>query len=515
MGLYWAITGFSGYSMKYPYEFRHVVTSLICAVCGLAIFAVVIAYMSTLLKLMGTSHQAHMDQVEALVTFCDHTKIGEDFTLSLLEYHRMLWGKTRQAHPDQWADLFAEVDAAQDTSLQLPGDLSQEMRYFANFPAVEGVPALRALRDPSFIVRVISLLEVHFGSPSEPIFLRGTSDDTAGGNSGMWFLASGSAEARVGGTLIETFAAGGTEAYWGEIVSLGLSETQGADVFLTEYSILYHMPSEDFRALVEHDDSGIADSEFRAVAARRFAAVLEESNPKRSDSPRNGDHVSVRSASFLAAVRKRFSSLRPSSRPDSPGAPPRRSALGLVAGTSTRSFRAHSDLDIESPSSLTPNRGSSKFALAAAALGISRGHSAMPALPAPPNAKSDVDKRSRESIGSSLCGSLPSECGSEGRRKKVSIQHNTGEISPRRNSQRGPSRNLSSPVLAFHGTSPGFRQPTYGSAQLAPQEPAAALNVPAVGSVYSSFGGSRGSKGSRGSRGSETGLNPSPLPQSL
>eukprot|EP01065_Artemidia_motanka_P021790 TRINITY_DN26028_c0_g1_i1.p1 TRINITY_DN26028_c0_g1~~TRINITY_DN26028_c0_g1_i1.p1 ORF type:complete len:1665 (+),score=439.36 TRINITY_DN26028_c0_g1_i1:67-5061(+) len=272
MGFYWAITGFSGYSMIWPLELRHVVVSLVCALCGLGIFATVIAYMSTLLKLMGTSHQAHIDQVERLVTYCEHTNVDEEFVKSLLQYHRMLWLKTRQAFPEQWADLFAEVDQAVDSSLQLPGDLAREVLYFSNFRVVENVPVLRSGCNPSFIAMVVTHVKAHYGAPGEPLFVRGGGRDTAGDNSGIWFLVLGTAEASIGARVVEELGAGD---HWGEIVGLGLSETQGADVRLLEHSELYHMPLDDFQALVEHPHFDGVDADFRAVAARRQKLILE------------------------------------------------------------------------------------------------------------------------------------------------------------------------------------------------------------------------------------------------
>eukprot|EP01062_Namystynia_karyoxenos_P028241 TRINITY_DN2142_c0_g2_i1.p1 TRINITY_DN2142_c0_g2~~TRINITY_DN2142_c0_g2_i1.p1 ORF type:complete len:1804 (+),score=451.15 TRINITY_DN2142_c0_g2_i1:83-5494(+) len=282
MGVYWAINGFAGYSMKWPQRTPHYVVSLICSVCGLGIFATVIAYMSTLLRLIGTSQQAHYDQVERLVSFSEYTDMDDEFLTDLIQYHRMLWAKTRQAYPDQWADLTAEEGMAVDSSLQLPGDIAKEMCYYTNYRVVESIPALRSGCDPSFTVKVVTHMSQHYGAPGEPLFTRGTTDDsTIGGNAGLWFLVQGSAEASIAGESVEFLGAGD---FWGEIVALGKAETQSADVRLLEYSEVYHMPREDFSELVGHPDYELAAAEFRETAERRQEAILQAARRKRADS---------------------------------------------------------------------------------------------------------------------------------------------------------------------------------------------------------------------------------------
>eukprot|EP01062_Namystynia_karyoxenos_P028240 TRINITY_DN2142_c0_g1_i2.p1 TRINITY_DN2142_c0_g1~~TRINITY_DN2142_c0_g1_i2.p1 ORF type:complete len:1780 (+),score=399.42 TRINITY_DN2142_c0_g1_i2:65-5404(+) len=279
MGFYWAMQGFSGYSMQWPTHMRHVLVSLVCAVGGLGIFATVIAYMTTLLNLLQSSHQAHIDQIEKVVSFCDYCELDDDFFKDIMRYHRMLWAQTRQAFPDQWADLCAEEDCARDSSLQLPGDLAKEMCYFTNFRVVEYIPALRSGCDPNFIVRVVTHMRQHYGVPGEPLFTRGSYGTTVGENSGLWFLVQGSAEAMIGGRSIERLSVGG---FWGEIVALGKAETQSADVILLEYSELYHMPREDFSDLVNHPEFDSAAANFRSAAERRQRAILEAARFSRS-----------------------------------------------------------------------------------------------------------------------------------------------------------------------------------------------------------------------------------------
>eukprot|EP01065_Artemidia_motanka_P050597 TRINITY_DN8695_c0_g4_i1.p1 TRINITY_DN8695_c0_g4~~TRINITY_DN8695_c0_g4_i1.p1 ORF type:complete len:1567 (+),score=533.91 TRINITY_DN8695_c0_g4_i1:195-4895(+) len=278
-GFHWALRGFAGYGMLWPRSDRHTLVALVCVTVGIFMFAVVIGYMWTLVQLLGSVYQSHVQKIDELLDFCEHMKVdhraGTEMSAELVRYHRTLWARTRQAWPGQfsfllhdgWDDSGGDVvtwATAAEMPEGLPPALARMMRYYVNFHAVESVPALRQSGDPVFVMRVVSRMEHRLCSPGEHLLVRGPAE---GSNTGVFFIVRGVVEVRFGNGEKESLLPGD---YWGEAAIIN-SDEQGADLVMLDYGEIYRLEESDFSSLL-HDFPAVGRV-FRESAQRRQRIV--------------------------------------------------------------------------------------------------------------------------------------------------------------------------------------------------------------------------------------------------
>ena len=251
--LHWALRGFAGYGQGWPETDKQHLLCIVNVVLGIAIFATVIAYLQSTMKM--THNEVFLQRLDAVVAVAEHRRLDEKTTADILRYHRMLWSKTQQVYEGQFENLKEE----------LPAELVAELTFFSNLKAFDKIDVLHNARNPQFLTRLISSLVLRVGSPGELLLERG--DPFTPMETGIYFFYKGCAFTSIDGEAVETVHEGG---YWGEISCL-LGVPQPADCRLLSYCELYFLPALKFKSIL--DEFPEYANGFVDTATRRRQAI--------------------------------------------------------------------------------------------------------------------------------------------------------------------------------------------------------------------------------------------------
>ena len=251
--LHWALRGFAGYGQGWPETDKQHLLCIVNVVLGIAIFATVIAYLQSTMKM--THNEVFLQRLDAVVAVAEHRRLDEKTTADILRYHRMLWSKTQQVYEGQFENLKEE----------LPAELAAELTFFSNLKAFDKIDVLHNARNPQFLTRLISSLVLRVGSPGELLLERGDPFNPI--ETGIYFFYKGCAFTSIDSEAVETVHEGG---YWGEISCL-LGVPQPADCRLLSYCELYFLPALKFKYII--DEFPEYANGFVDTATRRRQAI--------------------------------------------------------------------------------------------------------------------------------------------------------------------------------------------------------------------------------------------------
>ena len=253
--MHWALRGFAGYGQKWPESDPQHLMCIGNVVVGIAIFATVIAYLQSSMKM--THNEIFLQRLDDVVAVTSHQRLDEKTIADILKYHRMLWSKTKQVYEGQFDDLKSE----------LPSELTGELTFFANVPAYNRIHLLKRIRNPAFLTKLISLLTLRFGSPKELLLERGEAFSKR--SSGVFFFSKGSAVVSIDGLEVEVIEEGG---FWGEVSAL-LAVPQPADCRLQTYCEMFFLPASSMKYLL--DEFPECTEMFVDAATKRREAIRD------------------------------------------------------------------------------------------------------------------------------------------------------------------------------------------------------------------------------------------------
>eukprot|EP00756_Hemistasia_phaeocysticola_P031193 Hpha_TRINITY_DN16336_c7_g3::TRINITY_DN16336_c7_g3_i1::g.60698::m.60698 len=164
---HWALRSFSGYEPNWPitHADRYMGLCLVTAVCGLALFATVIAYIQGALDVLGGNLKEHTEHTEEVQTCLEYSGIPDHACRMVNVYLRKLYQQTAQVFPGQF-DFLSE---------ELPSALSAPLRIHANITIAKGASACPLLVSAraDFVAQVLEGLQHEFWTPGNEVIVRG------------------------------------------------------------------------------------------------------------------------------------------------------------------------------------------------------------------------------------------------------------------------------------------------------------------------------------------------------
>eukprot|EP01062_Namystynia_karyoxenos_P074119 TRINITY_DN7096_c0_g1_i1.p1 TRINITY_DN7096_c0_g1~~TRINITY_DN7096_c0_g1_i1.p1 ORF type:complete len:2281 (+),score=600.00 TRINITY_DN7096_c0_g1_i1:77-6919(+) len=239
---HWALRSFSGYEPNWPNHplDRYLGLCLAVALCGLGMFATVIAYVQGVVDVLGGNARVHRERVEEVREVLNYAGIPEEARAEVVLYLRKLFRQTAQVSVGQFDFLDQE----------LPPVFAACIHVYSNWALAVGPTASPMLRSQrgDFTVRVLELLQHEFWAPEEVVIRRGDMPCSS-----IYFVFRGEAMAVVADgadgaesdVVLEYLDPGG---WWGEISN---EHPQPASLKCTVWTELLRLDTAAWEELAE------------------------------------------------------------------------------------------------------------------------------------------------------------------------------------------------------------------------------------------------------------------------
>eukprot|EP00756_Hemistasia_phaeocysticola_P065069 Hpha_TRINITY_DN8273_c0_g1::TRINITY_DN8273_c0_g1_i1::g.111940::m.111940 len=222
----WAVRAVPGYGHRWPLSDLQVTFALLVSIVGVALYATIIAVISSLVTSLGAYEDQFRTKMDELQDYIHYSKMPKALADEILGYYRYLW-RTQKT-----------LSAAESPLNDLPEELTQRVNFTINTNIMRKVPLFAAVKDnEEFIVDLVSCLTLSVMLPDTYIFSFGDI-----GNA-MYFIGQG--RVRIEDRHCTPLADLGEGAFFGEVALLyGTPRT--ASVKALSYTHAYVLTKRQF-----------------------------------------------------------------------------------------------------------------------------------------------------------------------------------------------------------------------------------------------------------------------------
>eukprot|EP01062_Namystynia_karyoxenos_P005998 TRINITY_DN12092_c0_g2_i1.p1 TRINITY_DN12092_c0_g2~~TRINITY_DN12092_c0_g2_i1.p1 ORF type:complete len:1506 (+),score=275.04 TRINITY_DN12092_c0_g2_i1:74-4591(+) len=325
----WAVRALSGYGHRFPLTDLQVVYTLVTCMVGVAVYATVIAIITSLVTSLGAYTDQFRNKMDELCDYIVYVKMPKDLADEILGYYRYLWKSQKT------------LNSAETPLDGLPDDLQQKVNFAINCNVMRKVPLFNAVKDnEDFILDLVSGLTLSVLLPDSYIFRAGEMGDA------MYFIGHG--RVRIEDARCNPMADLGEGHFFGEVALLyGMTRT--ASVKALTFTHVYVLTKRQFTSIgmrypeclvevlmtAEHrlkaNERGFSDEQ-RDMLLRIFNCDSDRDNPVGNWAralnafrrTRRGREPDQRQSLFLKRISQ---AIDPALRPDGNNSPALRSLL--------------------------------------------------------------------------------------------------------------------------------------------------------------------------------------------
>eukprot|EP01062_Namystynia_karyoxenos_P080387 TRINITY_DN864_c2_g1_i1.p1 TRINITY_DN864_c2_g1~~TRINITY_DN864_c2_g1_i1.p1 ORF type:complete len:1510 (+),score=431.61 TRINITY_DN864_c2_g1_i1:124-4530(+) len=229
MAFDWAQRALTGYGHRYALTDLQVGFTLCICMIGVAVYATVIAMITSLVSSLGAYTDQYRSRMDELQDYINYSKMPQSLAGEILDYYRYLW-KTQKT-------LSAEETPLND----LPEQLQQKINFQINCNVMRKVPLFSAVKDnDTFILDLVASLTLSVLLPESYIFRAGEPGDA------MYFIGHG--RVRIEDARCNPLADLGEGNFFGEVALL-YGTTRTASVKALSYTHVYVLTKQRFMAI--------------------------------------------------------------------------------------------------------------------------------------------------------------------------------------------------------------------------------------------------------------------------